>query len=94
MLTWVLFLLIASMLLGWVYFAWRSWRATTQMTPEEQEYDNRVAALNDRQANRLRDDQLTQPVNNDDAWAIMVGRGRRRERSRRRVPSGRAAKRR
>lgn len=87
MLTWLLFLIVALLLLAWVIFAWRSWRTTTQVTPEEQAFDSRVAALNDRQANRLSDDQLTRPVSDDDAWALMVGRGRR-QRQRRRNPSG------
>ena len=73
MLTWLLFFIVALLLLGWVVFAWHSWRTTTQVTPEEQAFDDRVAALNDRQANRLSDDQIT--------------RGRR-QRQRRRNPTG------
>jgi hypothetical protein len=89
MLQWMLFLFLAVLLLGGVYFAWRTWWATTQFTPEEEAYDERVASLNDRQANRLSDEQLTRPISSEDAWAIMVRRGRRSRSERRRRVSRR-----
>jgi uncharacterized membrane protein YcjF (UPF0283 family) len=40
-------------------------------------FSRRVARLNDRQSNRLQDTQLTEQTDQDDAWRIMVERGRR-----------------
>ena len=80
----LLFLLSAALLLGVVYALWRYWDNVSRLSPEEEAFDERVAALNERQANRISDEDLAHPVDEDEAWRIMVSRGkqgrRRRER--------------
>jgi hypothetical protein len=79
----VLFLITAVLLLGGVYALWRYWDNLARLSPEEEAFDERVAALNERQANRVSDEELAHPVSEDEAWQIMVSRGqrpRRRER--------------
>ena len=73
----VLFLLFAVLLLGVVYALWRYWDNLSRLSPEEEAFDERVAALNERQANRISDEQLAHPLSEDDAWNIMVRRGQR-----------------
>lgn len=69
-------ILLAAAILVVIYAIWRYWTSMADMTPEEKEYDERVAELNERQANRLTDEQLTHPPSDDDAWQIMLRRGR------------------
>jgi hypothetical protein len=76
----VLFLLFLIVLAIALLAIWRYWGSLASVTPEEQEYDARVAALNERQANRLSDEQLTRSISEDDAWSIMVRRGMRERR--------------
>lgn len=83
MLQWILITIMALLLLGWVSYTWHNWRRTTDVTEEDEYYDRRVISLNNRQANRLSDQDLTQPIHEDDAWQIMVQRGRQNKRSRR-----------
>ncbi len=71
----ILFLFSAALLIGIVVVLWRYWRAYANITPEEEEFDKRVAALNERQANRLSNEQLAQTISEDDAWKIMLRRG-------------------
>jgi hypothetical protein len=73
----VLFLLTAVLLLGGVYALWRYWDNLARLSPEEAAFDERVATLNERQANRVSDEELTHPANEDEAWRIMVSRGQR-----------------
>jgi len=79
-----LFLVFAVLLLGVIYAVWRYWKGLAHLSAEETEFDERMAALNERQANRISDEQLTHPVTQDDAWSIMVNRGRRTGRRRER----------
>lgn len=81
----VLFLIFLAIIAVALFAIWRYWGRIMRVTAEEQEYDERVAALNERQANRISDDQLRRTVSEDDAWSIMVSRGRR-DRERRRRP--------
>lgn len=81
MLQWILIGAVALLLLGWVFFAWRNWRSNTQFSEDDERYDEQVASLNDRQANRLTDDQLTRPVSEEDAWQMMIRRGQRQRRT-------------
>jgi hypothetical protein len=74
-----MFLIVIAVAL---FVIWRYWGSLARVSPEEQEYDERMAALNERQANRLSDDQLTRPLSDDDAWAIMVSRGRQQRQGR------------
>lgn len=80
----LLFLICAALLIGAVYAVWRYWNNLVRVSPEEEAFDERVAQLNERQANRLSDDQLTRPVSEDDAWSLMVRRGQRTRRRRER----------
>jgi hypothetical protein len=80
------------MVIAIVLFAiWRYWSSLARVTPEEEEFDERMAALNERQANRLSDDQLTQPFTDEEAWQIMVRRGLR-DRDRQRPPRRRTGR--
>ena len=80
----ILFLFFTALVAGALLLVWRYWNAIARVSPEEEEFDERMTALNDRQANRLSDEQLTHPLTDDDAWSVMVQRGRRaRERQRR-----------
>jgi hypothetical protein len=80
----ILFLFFTALVAGALLLVWRYWNSIARVSPEEEEFDERMTALNDRQANRLSDEQLTHPLNDDDAWSVMVQRGRRdRERQRR-----------
>jgi hypothetical protein len=81
----VLFVIFAVLLLAIIYALWRYWFSIAQVTPEEEEFDERVAALNERQANRISDEQLLRPFSEEDAWQIMVRRGQQPLRRRRRV---------
>ncbi len=79
----LLFLIFLALIAVALYAVWRYWGTLARVTPEEEEFDERVAALNERQANRLSDEQLTRPMSDDDAWNIMVRRGQSaRERGR------------
>lgn len=73
----ILFLLMAAVLVLIGVGIWRYWAGLVEVSPEEEELDRRMAALNERQAHRLTDDQLTHPPSDDDAWALIVRRGRR-----------------
>jgi hypothetical protein len=81
----ILFLFFTALVAGALLLVWRYWNNIARVSPEEEEFDERMTALNDRQANRLSDDQLTHPLTDDDAWSVMVQRGRR-DRERRRKP--------
>ena len=80
----LLFVVFAALLLLAAYLLWRYWAALTTVTPEEERFEERIAALNERQAHRYSDEELAAPVTEEDAWRVMVERGRRairRERS-------------
>lgn len=81
----VLVALSAALLIGLVLVLWRFWEDYARITPEETEYEREMASLNDNQANRFSDDQLTRPIDTDTGWSIMVQRGRRNNRRRRRM---------
>ncbi len=68
---------LTLLLIGVAYMLRRFWDEQAQMTPEEEAYDKRVARLNQRQANRISDGFLRRNVSDDDAWQMMVRRGRR-----------------
>jgi hypothetical protein len=78
----VLFLGCAALLIGAVYALWRYWDAIARLSPEEEAFDERVAALNERQANRVSDAELAHPASEDEAWQIMISRGQRSRRRR------------
>lgn len=72
-----LFVLFAAFLLLAAYLLWRYWGALTTVSPEEERFEQRIAALNERQAHRYSDEELAMPVTEEDAWRVMVERGRR-----------------
>lgn len=72
----LLFLFLAVAVLAVVYGVWRYWHGLVDVSPEEEAYDREVADLNERQANRISDEQLTKAPSDDDAWQIMQRRGR------------------
>ena len=82
----VLFLLFTAVICAVLFAVWRYWGLIANVSPEEEEFDERMTDLNNRQANRLSDDQLTHPLSDDDAWGVMVRRGLR-DRERRRRPA-------
>ena len=82
----ILFIFFTALVAGALLLVWRYWNNIARVSPEEEEFDERMTALNDRQANRLSDEQLTNPLTDDDAWSVMVQRGRR-DRERRRRPA-------
>jgi hypothetical protein len=82
----LLFVFFTVLLGAALVLIWRYWKSIANVSQEEEEFDERMTALNDRQANRLSDDQLTHPMSDDDAWTIMVQRGRRDRERRRRPP--------
>jgi len=80
----LLFVLFAALLLLAAYLLWRYWATLTSLSPDEERFEERIAALNERQAHRYSDEELAMPVTEEDAWRLMVERGRRatrRERS-------------
>ena|SRR5690349_10260041 len=88
----ILFIFFTALVAGALLLVWRYWNTIARVSPEEEEFDERMTALNDRQANRLSDEQLTHPLTDDDAWSVMVRRGQRDRDRHRRTP--RATKRR
>ena len=74
----LLFILLTGVLLVVVWGLLRYWDTLLSISPEEEEFEQRVADLNERQANRYSYDQLRQPISDDEAWLTMVRRGRRR----------------
>jgi hypothetical protein len=71
----ILFGLAALLLLGLVALIWRVWTDYASVSPEEEEREREIAALNEQQANRVSDEQLARPVDADAAWQAMVRRG-------------------
>lgn len=80
----ILFAACAIILVVIVYALWRYWDNMVNLTPEEEAFDRRVKRLNERQANRISDEDLARPLSEEDAWRIMVARGQQalRRRSR------------
>jgi hypothetical protein len=73
----LLFAVLAVILIAVVVAIRRYWDDQVELSADEEAYDKRVARLNERQANRFTDEQLTAPPSNDDAWQIILQRGRR-----------------
>lgn len=86
--TQVLFFLVAAALLfGGLYMLRRLWWDYARVTEADEVFEQRVASLNNDQANRVSDELLTRPLNSEEAWKAMVrrgGRSARRERPPRR----------
>jgi hypothetical protein len=84
--TLVLFLIAAVILVGLIGLIWRVWQSYVQVTPDDEAFEREIATLNDSQANRLSDQQLTRPIDTDTGWKLMVQRGQEGQRRRRRRP--------
>lgn len=80
----LLFALAAALLVALVVALWRIWADYADRSPEDEELERELASLNDAQANRVSDTQLTRPVDADSAWQTMVQRGGAPRRQRRR----------
>ncbi|MEJ5346433.1 MAG: hypothetical protein WHS83_16085 [Chloroflexus sp.] len=75
--------ILVTLILGGIgIIAWRYWREQVNITPEDEELLREIAELNDRQANRISDQRLRSRVDPDEAWQIMVQRGRKPPRRR------------
>lgn len=72
-----LFIVAALLFLGIVVLLWRYWKGVAEVSPSDEAFSRRIARLNDRQSNRLQDTNLTEVTTQDEAWRIMVERGRR-----------------
>lgn len=81
----LLFLIVTSLLGVVLYLVWRYWDETARLGPDDEDYERKVAALNERQANRLSDDQLLKQPDENEAWTLMVERGRRARQGSRRA---------
>ncbi|MCU0491856.1 MAG: hypothetical protein MUD01_09730 [Chloroflexaceae bacterium] len=82
----VLAIVGAVMLVALLGVLWRFWQHYAARDQSDEEYEGRVARLNDRQANRVSDERITQNITPDEAWDLMVRRGmerRRRDRAER-----------
>ncbi len=75
MTVYILFTIAALLLIGLVALVWRLWGDYLQVSPEDEEREREIASLNDAQANRLSDQQLTRPIDTKTGWEIMVRRG-------------------
>jgi hypothetical protein len=82
--TFLLFSAAALVLVLLTVLLWRGWATLARRSPRDEARERELAALNDAQANRISDQQLTRPVDADAAWQTMVKRGERRKRERRR----------
>ena len=71
-----LFVIAALLFLAIVAILWRYWRGVAEVSASDTAFSRRIARLNDRQSNRLQDTQLTETSTQDEAWRIMVERGR------------------
>ncbi len=80
----LLFAVAAALLILLVALIWRFWQSFAQVSPEEEELDRSIASLNDSQANRSSDEQITRRMDPDTGWQIMVRRGQRSARRERR----------
>ena len=71
----VLFPLAAALLGVLVALVWRVWGTYADRSDEAEAHERELAALNNLQANRVSDQLLTRPLDNDSAWQTMVERG-------------------
>ena len=69
----VIFLVIVGLL-------WRYWQSVAEVSASDESFSRRIARLNERQSNRIDDDHLRNITDDDEAWRIMVDRGRQSDR--------------
>jgi hypothetical protein len=80
----LLFGVAALLMVLLVALIWRFWQNYAQVSPEEEELDRSIASLNDAQANRISDEQITRRMDTETGWQIMVRRGQQTSRRERR----------
>jgi hypothetical protein len=74
----IIFVATALLCLALAFVVWRYWDTLVPYNPDDEQREARLAQLNKRQANRLSDDQIRAAGSVDEAWQIMVRRGRSR----------------
>jgi hypothetical protein len=78
----LVFLGIALLLIILAVAAWRFWLSYSRITPESEEFEERLADLNEVQAHRYSDGEIRRVYSPEEAWSEMIDRGRRRRRRR------------
>lgn len=74
------FIIAAVIFLVIVGLLWRYWQSVAEVSASDESFSRRIARLNERQSNRIDDDHLRTITDDDEAWRIMVDRGRQSER--------------
>jgi hypothetical protein len=74
------FIIAAVIFLVIVGLLWRYWQSVAEVSASDESFSRRIARLNERQSNRIDDDHLRNITDDDEAWRIMVDRGRQSDR--------------
>jgi len=74
------FIIAAVIFLVIVGLLWRYWQSVAEVSASDESFSRRVARLNERQSNRIDDEHLRNITDDDEAWRIMVDRGRQSDR--------------
>ena len=74
------FIIAAVIFLVIVGLLWRYWQSVAEVSASDESFSRRIARLNGRQSNRIDDDHLRNITDDDEAWRIMVDRGRQSDR--------------
>ena len=74
------FIIAAVIFLVIVGLVWRYWQSVAEVSASDESFSRRIARLNERQSNRIDDDHLRNITDDDEAWRIMVDRGRQSDR--------------
>ena len=74
------FIIAAVIFLVIVGLLWRYWQSVAEVSASDESFSRRIARLNERQSNRIDDDHLRNITDDDEAWRIMVDRGRHSDR--------------
>lgn len=74
------FIIAAIIFLVIVGLLWRYWQSVAEVSASDESFSRRIARLNERQSNRIDDDHLRNITDDDEAWRIMVDRGRQSDR--------------
>ena len=74
------FVIAAVVFLVIVGLLWRYWQSVAEVSASDESFSRRIARLNERQSNRIDDDHIRNITDDDEAWRIMVDRGRQSDR--------------
>jgi len=74
------FIIAAVIFLVIVGLLWRYWQSVAEVSASDESFSRRIARLNERQSNRIDDEHLRNITDDDEAWRIMVDRGRQSDR--------------